>query len=195
MKKKVWVIGIFLTTLLCAGCGNNSRQYEKDTQDDTAETKEYDPLAGYKESNSPETFGAEVSFEITGELRQTDPDDPYSNTNPDGSISLYLLENGGTPYQIEGPVYNHEMFSMQTYVKLKESEGDGGGYVKCQYWFTPNYAGETEIMTLETYAVDSIYMGTLYHITVEDDLTCRLDWYAGVKQGENMELMGLNARE
>lgn len=195
MKRKFWIAGIFLTALLCAGCGNNGKRSEKDVQDETAETKEYDPLAGYKESNSPEAFGAEVSFEITGELNQKVPDDLYSNTHPDGSISLYLFANGGTPYQIEGPVYDHEMFSMRTYVKLKEGKEDGGGYVECQYWFTPNHAGETEIMTLESYAVDSIYTGTLYHITVDDDLTCSLDWYAGVSQGENMELVGLSPEE
>ena len=195
MKKKIWVTGIFLTAILCAGCGNNSRKSEKDVQDETAETKEHDPLENYIESNGREEFGAAVSFEITGELNQETPDDPYCNTNPDGSISLFLSEVGGTPYMIAGPVYDHEMFSLQTYVKKTDSTADGGGYVMDQYWFMPKYAGETEIMTLETYAVDSIYTGTIYHITVEDDLTCRLDWYAGVKQGENMELMGLSPEE
>lgn len=194
MKKQFVMVGIILITVLCAGCGDDSISLKKDAQEETAEPKEYDPLAGYKEFNGPEEFGEEVSFEITGELRQTVPDNLYSNTDPDGSIRLFsYVVTAGTPYQIAGPVYDHEMFSMRTYVKRKDdsSHSDGGGSVMDQYWFTPKYAGETEIMVLNSHL--SVYEGTIYHITVEDDLTCRMDWYAGVTQGENMELIGVSS--
>ena len=196
MKRQIVVTSILLTAVLCAACGDNTGvQSENSVQEQEIgeEKEEKDLLDGYEEDIGAERFGAEVSFEITGELDKTIPDDVYSNTNSDGTLKLFLYTTDGTPYLIEGPVYDHEIFSMQTYVKRDGGASDaaGSGITMDMYLFTPTHAGETEILTLNTYVGDEvdIFEGTIYHVTVEEDLTCRMDWYAGVTEGENMELL------
>lgn len=144
----------------------------------------------YVESTSTERFGAEYYFEITGSVSQTKPPEPYCNTNEDGSLRLFLSYRGGTPYRIEGPIYDHDMFEMKTYVKTVPGKAnmEGGGTVTDKYEFTPKKAGETKIVTLQYYSVNSVYQGTVYSITVEDDLRCRMNWYGGVTEGENLEI-------
>ena len=196
MKKQIVATSMLLTAVLCAACGSgNSGESENHVQErETGDAKEEKDLPDdYIESFDPERFGAEVSFEITGEPEKTIPDNVYCNTNPDGTLKLFLYTTDGTPYLIEGPVYDHEMFSMQTYVKREDGDSDaaGSGITMDMYLFTPAHAGETEILTLSSYIgdEDDIFEGTIYHVTVEEDLTCRIDWYAGVTEGENMELV------
>lgn len=186
MKKRTAALVAILVVILFVGCGDqNSGQSEK-TEDDY--------LAGYEEAREPETFGAEVSFEITGYLRKEDISDSERYINPDGTFNLYLSFDGGTPYLVDGPVYDHEMLSMQEYIlRVTDNAPEystGGSYIKHLYHFTPISSGETELLLLYTYVVDEIYEGVIYHITVDEDLTCHIDWDGSVRQGENMELTG-----
>lgn len=197
MKK----IGLFLLSyLLClyclGGCGTQSENDVKNTQmgEENSVIEEKTPLDGYVESKEKERFGEEVSFEITGNVYQKEPPEPYCNTNEDGSIDLFLDVTVGTPYNIEGPIYDHDMFTLKTYVKSVQGDGsaDGDGSVTYIYRFFPIQSGDTEIVTLKMYLVDDVYEGTLYNITVEDDLKCKMNWYGGVTQEDNLEIKGLS---
>lgn len=194
---------VFSFLLLCAGCEKQQEDVKQDVPEENRNTldgyverteENGDRIAGYTEVTEKERFGAEVSFEITGDVEHTKPPEPYCNTNEDGSIDLFLSLNWGTiPYDIEGPIYDHDMFSVQIYRKSEgvqvsgDYEGGGGGETTYIYRFTPSQPGETEIAALlQHYGVG--YEGTLYNITVEDDLRCRLNWYGRVVQGENLEV-------
>jgi hypothetical protein len=188
------IAGLLILTMLCAGCAPQTQKSPEEEQEEelTTETETYDPLAGYTESMSPERFGADYSFEVTGHVEKEDPPEPYCNTNEDGSLRLYLMEQDGTPYGIEGAIYEHDMFDMQTYLKSVpgDSEYTGSGSCTKMYIFTPKKAGETEIVTLSSYYGDDdpVYEGTIYSITVDDDLRCSMNWYAGVAENENLEV-------
>lgn len=197
MKK----IGLFqLSIILClyclAGCGTQSENTIMNTQrgEESSAANEKRSLDEYVESKEEERFGEDVSFEVTGNISQKEPPEPYCNTNEDGSIDLFLDATVGTPYNIEGPIYDHDMFTLKTYVKSVQGDGsaDGDGSVTYLYRFFPIRSGDTEIVTLNQYLVDDIYEGTLYHITVEDDLKCKMNWYGGVTQEENLEINGLS---
>lgn len=203
MRKIVLFQLIILLCLCClGGCGTPSgntiediQMDEKNTQMDEESTtdEEKNSLDEYVESKEEERFGEEVSFEVTGNVDQKEPPAPYCNTNEDGSIDLFLDVTDGTSYNIEGPIYDHDMFTLKTYVQRVQGEecAPGGGSVTCLYRFFPIKSGDTEIVVLNRYLVDDVYEGTLYNITVEDDLRCRMNWYGGVTQEDNLEIIGL----
>ena len=199
MKKRLVTL-LVVVAILCVGCSNQSNDRSEDVtvQDEPEEIKEEDDSPEeYQELQSEETFGPEVYFEITGELNRQEISDVDKHMNPDGTFSFYVYSDGGTPYMDAGPVYDHEMLSMQKYVLRPKGDdlAPGGSYVEFQYRFTPKAPGETELLMLSTYEVDDTYEGGIYHITIDEDLTCHLDWNATVKQGENMELIERSTEE
>jgi hypothetical protein len=177
-----------------AGQSSETSTQEPDLQTETQETEtERDRTAGYTESTSPEKFDASYTFFLTGVLTRQEPPEPYCNTNEDGSLRLYLSEQDGTPYSTEGPIYDHDMFSLKTYVKSNQGSEDeaGSGSADFMYILTPSCAGEAEIVTLSCYvgSDESEYVGNIYHITVDEELRCSMDWYGRVSTEENLVIM------
>lgn len=192
-KMRLSVLSILLCLCCLVGCGSQSDNAAEDTQADTESTtveEEKDPFEGFEESTSPERFGEDVSFELTGDVAWEEPSRFYGNMNEDGSIDLILDVTDGTPYDIEGPIYDHDMFTLKKFVKhVRDDSGAvGGGSVTCLYRFIPIKSGNTEIVTVYTYLTDDVYVGTIYSITVTDDLQCKIDQIGGVTQGENIEV-------
>lgn len=197
-KIGLFVLSILLCLFCLGGCGTQSGNTIKNTQmneeSSAVEEKQKRPLDEYVESKERERFGEAVSFEITDDIYQKEPPEPYCNTNEDGSIDLFLDATVGTPYNIEGPIYDHDMFIMKTYVKCIQGDNnaEGSGSVTYLYRFTPIKSGDTEIVTLNRYLVDDVYEGTLYNIIVEDDLKCKMNWYGRVIEKENLVINGLS---
>lgn len=191
-KMRLSMLSILLCFCCLVGCGTQSGNSAEDTQADTESTtveEEKDPFEGFEESTSPERFGEDVSFELTGDVSWEELSKFYGNMNEDGSIDLILDVTDGTPYNIEGPIYDHEMFSLKTFVKrVQDDDSVGSGSITYIYRFTPIKSGSAEIVTLYTYLTDDIYEGTIYRVTVEDDLRCTIDWVGAVAQGENIEV-------
>lgn len=205
MKKPIRAVGILLIFFLCTGCsmqpGNDiseGKATEKPEMTEEpgvkngAETpEETERLAGYEESYDSEGYRLEGTYEIAGDISKEVPPDPYGDTNEDGSIDLFLKVTGGTPYAIAGAVFDREMFSMKAYGKVvveADPDAAGGGSAALLLRFTPQCAGETEVIMLRYYFGHEVYEGLIYHITVGEDLKCRLDWYGFVSEEENLEL-------
>lgn len=205
MKKRITAASVLLIFFLCAGCGMQAgndipegRSTEKPEvtevpgiKDETEIPEETDRLAGFQESYDSEDSVLVGTYEIIGDISREVPADPYIDTNEDGSIDLSLYVTGGTPYDIAGTMYDREMFSMKAYAKVvvaDDPDMSGGGSATALLRFTPEYAGETEILMLYYYFIDEVYQGTLYHITVGEDLKCQVDWYGFVTESENLEL-------
>lgn len=202
-KKMLSMALVFSLVLLCVGCGKRQEDVkqvedvkqqddvklediEEETEEDTDEKK--DKLAGYEKITERERFGAEVSYEIIGYVKQEEAPEPYCNTNGDGSFLTLMWLSGGTPYDVAGAIYDHDMFTMQTYIESKpaDSNYEGGGETTYLYQFTPTHPGDAEIVML--YIHNDIYEGTIYNITVEDDLRCRWNWDGRVTQDENLDV-------
>ena len=207
MKKHI-AASILLISFLCAGCsmqtGSGISEGKVTEKPEAAEVteepgvkegaekpEETDRFAGYKESYDSEGYRLEGTYEITGDISKEVPKDPYGDISEDGSINLFLEVTGGTPYVIAGAIYDQEQFSMKAYGSVRvEADPDaaGGGYATLLMRFTPQCVGEAEIMMLYYYFGHEVYVGTIYHITVEEDLKCRLNWYGFVSEEENLEL-------
>jgi hypothetical protein len=171
--------------------GQDTQEREDISGQNTPETEtEIDRTAGYRKTTPPDTFDASYTIQITGEVDKEDPPEPYCNTNADGSLRLYQSEDGGTPYSCEGLIYDHAMFEPEAYVKSTSGNADeaGGGSTDYMYYLYPKCAGETEIVTLMRYYGDDeeAYIGVLYHITVDEELRCSMDWYGRVSTEENL---------
>jgi hypothetical protein len=151
---------------------------------------EIDRTAGYQKTTPKDTFDESFTIQITGEVDKEDPPEPYCNTNADGSLRLYQSEEGGTPYSCEGLIYDHAMFEPEAYVKSTSGNADvaGSGSTDYMYYLYPKSAGETEIVTLMRYYGDDeeAYVGMIYHITVDEELRCSMDWYGRVSTEENL---------
>lgn len=207
-KKMLSTAFVFFFLLLCASCGKQQEDVKQEEdvkqQDDvkqenieenTEETEEKkDKLAGYGEITERERFGSEEYFEIIGDVEHKEAPEPYSNTNEDGSFLALMWLTGGTPYDVAGAIYDHDMFAMQVYAKRESVVGNytGGGETTYLYQFTPSHPGDAEIVMLYKYLTDDVYEGTIYNITVEDDLRCRWNWSGRVVQGENLEVFEEN---
>ena len=159
---------------------------EKDTENTASDEENY--ADEFTEINETERFRATASFEITEEVYHEDISDYYCSVNEDGTLELYLNVTSGTPFSIEGAIYDHNIFTMKEYTKSIDSDAAGGGSTIQLYRFTPLKAGETEIVTLNKYIVKDIYEGYIYNITVEDDLTCHINWCGNVTEGENLKV-------
>jgi hypothetical protein len=126
-------------------------------------------------------------------LTREEPPELYCNTNEDGSLRLYLSEQDGTPYSAEGLIYDHDMFTLKTYVKSNQGSEDevGSGSADFMYVLTPGFAGEAEIVTLSCYygSDEPEYVGNVYHITVDENLRCGMDWYGRVSTEENLVIL------
>lgn len=208
MKKHIAAASIVLIFLFCSGCSMQTESNisegqvteepdvteksevteEPEVKEESEMPEETDRLAGYGELYDYEEVELEGTFVIIGEISREVPPDPYEDINEDGSIDLFLDVAGGTPYAIAGAVYDHEMFSLKAYGKVEGADADGGGNATALLCFTPQCAGETEILMLIYYFGHEIYEGTIYHITVGEDLRCQLDWYGYVSEEENLEL-------
>lgn len=205
MKKQIRAVSILLIFFLCTGCSTQTENditegkttekpavtEEPGVKEDAETPEETDRLAGYEESYDSEGYRLEGTYEITGDISKKVPTDPYGDINEDGSIDLFLEVAGGTPYAIAGAIYDQEQFSMKAYGRvIVEADPDaaGGGYATLLMRFTPQCVGETEIIMLNYYSGHQVYEGTIYHITVGEDLKCRLDWYGFVSEEENLEL-------
>jgi hypothetical protein len=205
-KQKAIGIGIAAALVLTSmGCAfreteNSETVTQENRETSTQETSsqqetetERDRTAGYTERTSPERFDASYSVRLTGVLTREEPPDPYCNTNEDGSLRLYLSEQDGTPYSAEGLIYDHDMFTLKTYVKSNQGSEDeaGSGSADFMYVLTPSYAGEAEIVTLSCYygSDEPEYVGNVYHITVDENLRCGMDWYGRVSTEENLVIL------
>jgi hypothetical protein len=201
MKRQKSVIGICAAAaLVFAGMGCSSRETDtggtsqENRETSTQETEtESARTAGYEESTSPERFDASYSVRLTGMLTREEPPDVYCNTNEDGSLRLYLSEQDGTPYSVEGLIFDHDMFALKTYVKSEPGPVDetGGGSAGFMYVLTPKCAGEAEIVTLSSYwdSDEPVFVGNVYHITADEKLRCGMDWYGRVSTEENLEIV------
>jgi hypothetical protein len=196
-------IGICIAAALVfgsLGCASRETAAQETSEMSTQEASsqqetetERDRTAGYKESTSPERFDASYAFFLTGMLTRKEPPEPYCNTNEDGSLRLYLSNQDGTPYSAEGLIYDHDMFTLKTYVKSNQGSEDeaGSGSADFMYVLTPNCVGEAEIVTLSCYygSDEPEYVGNVYHITVDENLRCSMDWYGRVSTEENLVIM------
>lgn len=173
---------IFILIMVISGCGNSDKTIEND---DTSS-----PFFGYKEKTEKERFGEDVSYILTGDVDYEVPEDKYCNTNDDGTINMYLSSAAGTPYDVEGVIYDHDMFRMRVYVKSVgyDTLDTGGGRTTYLYNLTPIKSGETEIVTLEQYLVDDNYIGTIFKVSVDEEMRCSLDCYGFVSENENIEI-------
>jgi protein involved in sex pheromone biosynthesis len=200
-KQKAMGIGIAAALVLASmGCASRETEnsetvtQESDSQTAVQETEtERDRSEEYTERTSPERFDASYSVRLTGELTREEPPDVYCNTNEDGSLRLYLSEQDGTPYSAEGLIYDHDMFTLKTYVKSNQGSEDeaGSGSADFMYVLTPSDAGEAEIVTLSCYygSDEPEYVGNIYHITVDENLRCSMDWYGRVSTEENLVIL------
>lgn len=186
--KKYFKVVVFFAIFLLIGCGKANQSSEDTITDKKEET--IDPLDGYKENNSSEKFDETVTFKLIGDVIYKEPSNQYCNTNEDGTIDLYLDVTDGTPYNIEGVIYDHEMFSMKMYGKYIAGDQNevGGGVQSVMYRFTPLRAGESDIAALNEYITDGLYEGTVYTIVVDENLQCSLIRYGRVIEGENIEI-------
>ena len=205
MKKHLKAAGILLIFFLCTGCSMHTENDIKEgkatekpetteepgVKEDTETLEETDRLAGYMMSYDSEGYRLEGTYEITGDISKKVPTDPYGDINEDGSIDLFLEVTGGTPYAIAGAIYDQEQFSMKAYGRViveDDPDAAGGGSATLLLRFTPQCAGETEVIMLRYYFGHEVYEGLIYHITVEEDLKCQLDWYGFVSEEDNLEL-------
>ena len=176
---------ILITCLLCLSVSACSVG-----QDEIISTPERNEEISNTEIDTAEAerFGADVSFEITKAVSHEEISDYYCSVNEDGTLNLYLEVTSGTPYSIEGAIYDHDIFTMEESAKSSETDADGGGSSTRLYHFTPLKSGDTEIVTLNRYIVDNIYEGYIYNITVDSDLTCHINWCGNVTEGENLKV-------
>lgn len=183
--KKRAVIILLAAILLLGGCSWQTNANRKpDSSKYTTEAEEF-----WLDTNK-DNYDVNVSFVIKGEIEQTVPENPYANTEEDGSVVLYTDITDGTPFDHVGVVYDHDSFDPERYVKVMEGDETeaGGGCAIYKYCFTPKKSGEYDIFLLNTYLVDDTYVGVCYHIDVDESLRCSIAWYGTVRQGENMKV-------
>lgn len=194
-----YFIIMIMIVSISTGCGESSEpaatseSTSTPTTEVTASPEEKDKLDGYVEdSNSGNDFDSSRSFTLSEDAVQETPDNPYSNTYKDGSLLMWESLDDGTPYDFGGMLYDSKYFDLKTYSRRQEGDPElvGAGTSDMIYRLIPKKAGETDAVCLRKYfgSDEDIYEGTYLHIIIEKDKKCKIDWYAGVKQGENLEI-------
>lgn len=126
-----------------------------------------------------------VGYEFIAEPDKQFPEDPYSITAEDGSITLVSSYTVGTPYYYAGALWDPQILEHDRGGGMSgdnDSSTDGGGIADYKDRFIPKTKGETTIALLETYTTDDETTGYFYNITVDEDMRCRWNWYvSGIK--------------
>lgn len=120
--------------------------------------------------------------------------DPYSNTEDDGSFILPNSYVDGTPYSFNDILFDPVMLKGESVTTRKSGDGAPGSGITSYKWvFTPLTPGETEVMLVTDNLAEDTDECRVFHITIDNELRCALNWYEDGIMGTNYELSDLPA--
>ncbi|MCM1184480.1 MAG: hypothetical protein NC337_14005 [Roseburia sp.] len=125
-----------------------------------------------------------VGWEFLKEPELQIPEDPYCYTTEDGSFfAVSGSYTAGTPYGAAGMLWDTQILAREVSSGTSGDDSlEGGSRADSTYYFLPQAQGETTIVEMETFFTENETTGYFYHITVDEEMRCRWDWYtSGVK--------------
>ena len=198
------LLTICVFSFLLSACTGSSQDRDNDPKvAEETEQEQKEKSRDEEEKNSEPVF-KEVSensgrfdknyvLRLSDDVKKEIPSNPYANTNEDGSVDLYASDiQEGTPYSRAGVIYDHDLFTLKEYnvydPGVEDIRSAGAGTLTTTYRLVPLKTGESLVSVLDVYFVKNVFIGNAYHITVDEDMRCRIDWHCYVTQGENCKV-------
>lgn len=190
MRKKIsakLLCCILLGTFL-VGCGNTEIKTDENSKTPSSESTGMNTT----EKDYPSDGRLVLLKDIQKECELEKVENIYCNTTEEGQLKLYQDITDGTPYAFYGIVFDEDYLSCTAEFKKLEAEDAsvGSGVATGSYKFNGKKAGQTDVIILTEYLEEEDCIeGVLYHVAIEEDLKCHLEWYCYVTKDEEFQLI------